>query len=82
MIMATGPTLRIDAPGPASVGHPSTTDSRAQARAQLLQVLQDTGWRIRGPHGAAARLGLNPSTLESRIKRLGLTRPGTGVRMP
>ena len=44
---------------------------------QLLQVLQDTGWRIRGPHGAAARLGLNPSTLESRIKRLGLTRPGT-----
>ena len=82
MIMATGPTLRIDPPGPASAGLPPATDARAQTRAQLLRVLQDTGWRIRGPHGAAVRLGLNPTTLESRIKRLGLTRPGTGDRTP
>lgn len=34
-----------------------------------------TGWRIRGPAGAAALLGLKPTTLESRIKKLGLQRP-------
>jgi formate hydrogenlyase transcriptional activator len=39
-------------------------------------VLHDTAWRIRGAHGAAARLGLNPTTLESRMKKLGLARPG------
>lgn len=77
MIMATGPTLRIDPPHAASVWHAPATDARALARARILQVLQDTGWRIRGPHGAAARLGLNASTLESRMRRLGLTRPGT-----
>jgi formate hydrogenlyase transcriptional activator len=38
-------------------------------------VLTQTDWRIRGPAGAAARLGLKPTTLESRIKKLGLTRP-------
>jgi transcriptional regulator with GAF, ATPase, and Fis domain len=77
MIMAAGPTLRIDPPGAAGIGPAPAADSRARARAQILQVLQETGWRVRGPHGAAARLGLKPSTLESRIKRLGLTRPGT-----
>jgi transcriptional regulator of acetoin/glycerol metabolism len=78
MIIASGPTLRIDTPP--RVGHVSAADSRGQARSQILQVLADTGWRIRGPHGAAARLGLKPSTLESRLKRLGLTRPGTIAR--
>ena len=78
MILATGPTLRIDAPAGATLHHVQESDTRAEMRTRILQVLQDTGWRIRGPHGAAARLGLNPSTLESRIKRLGLTRPGTG----
>jgi transcriptional regulator with GAF, ATPase, and Fis domain len=77
MIMASGPTLRIEAPHPVSNRHVSATDSRAQGRVQILKVLQDTGWRIRGPHGAAVRLGLKPTTLESRIKSLGLTRPGT-----
>jgi hypothetical protein len=31
--------------------------------------------RVRGPQGAAALLGLKPTTLESRIKKLGLQRP-------
>ena len=46
-------------------------------RAHILAVLQETGWRIRGSHGAAARLQLKPTTLKSRIKKLGLARPGT-----
>lgn len=44
-------------------------------RAHLIDVLHRTGWRIRGPHGAAALLGIKPTTLESRMKRLGITRP-------
>jgi len=44
-------------------------------RDQLLKVLKDTGWRIRGPHGAALVLGLKPTTLETRMARLGIRRP-------
>jgi len=45
------------------------------AREHILQVLQKTGWKIEGEGGAAAILGLNPSTLRFRIKKLGLKRP-------
>lgn len=38
----------------------------------ILQVLKETKWRISGPKGAAAILGLNPSTLRYRMKKLGL----------
>ena len=44
-------------------------------REQILHVLQDTGWRIRGSGGAAEILGLKPTTLESRMARLGIIRP-------
>ena len=44
-------------------------------RGHILAVLQRTHWRIYGPHVAAAQLGLNPSTLRSRLKKLGLSRP-------
>ena len=42
----------------------------------VLTVLEGTGWRVRGAGGAAQLLGLNPSTLESRMKKLGIHRPG------
>lgn len=44
-------------------------------RAYILKVLQSTGWTIEGPSGAAQQLDLNPSTLRSRMQRLGLRRP-------
>jgi transcriptional regulator with GAF, ATPase, and Fis domain len=47
----------------------------AMAREHILQVLQKTQWKIEGEYGAAAILGLNPSTLRFRIKKLGITRP-------
>jgi formate hydrogenlyase transcriptional activator len=40
----------------------------------ILSVLETTDWRIRGVGGAAERLGLKPTTLESRMARLGITR--------
>ena len=47
----------------------------AMAREHILQVLKNTSWKIEGKGGAAAILGLKPSTLRFRIKKLGITRP-------
>jgi transcriptional regulator with GAF, ATPase, and Fis domain len=47
-------------------------------RHHIARVLQATGWRISGERGAAAVLGLNPSTLRYRIKKLQIHRPWKG----
>jgi len=44
-------------------------------REHILRTLQDTGWRIEGLKGAAQLLGMNPSTLKGRMKKLGIKRP-------
>lgn len=41
-------------------------------RGHILQVLQETGGRVSGSKGAAAILGLNPSTLRARLRKLGI----------
>ena len=53
--------------------HSSTLES--VEREHILRVLRDTGWVIGGPNGAAARLGLNRTTLNNRLRKLGITRP-------
>jgi formate hydrogenlyase transcriptional activator len=53
----------------------ATAGSFAEAeRAIILQALDHCNWRIRGAKGAAALLDIKPTTLESRIKKLGLVR--------
>jgi formate hydrogenlyase transcriptional activator len=37
--------------------------------------LRESNWVIGGPKGAAARLGLHRTTLNTRIRKLGITRP-------
>src|SRR6266508_3784804 len=44
-------------------------------RDHILRVLGDAKWVIGGPTGAAARLGLNRTTLNHRLRKLGITRP-------
>ena len=44
----------------------------------IRAVLESTNWRVRGVAGAAERLGLKPTTLESRMARLGLVRKQGG----
>ena len=44
-------------------------------RAHIQRVLQDNAWVIEGPRGAASILGLNPSTLRSRMQKLGIKKP-------
>jgi transcriptional regulator with GAF, ATPase, and Fis domain len=50
-------------------------------RNQMLKILAETKWRIEGKDGAAAILGLHPSTLRARMHKLGIVRPqGRGRR--
>lgn len=53
---------------------PPTTFIDSQ-RAVILQALDRTEWAIGGPHGAAAHLGLKRTTLISKMKKLGISRP-------
>jgi formate hydrogenlyase transcriptional activator len=43
-------------------------------RQQILQTLKECNWVVAGPNGAAARLGMNRSTLQVRIRKLGILR--------
>jgi formate hydrogenlyase transcriptional activator len=46
-------------------------------RANMLRALESCSWKISGGQGAAALLGLKPSTLTSRMKALRITRPSS-----
>ena len=46
-------------------------------REHIIRTLENTGWRIEGPFGAAKILGLNPSTLRTRMLKLGIHRRDT-----
>lgn len=76
MILGGGPVLDVTVPRePAE--HLRVTGSqtlRDLQREHILEVLEKTGWRIRGRSGAAEILGEKASTLESRMKRLGIQR--------
>jgi transcriptional regulator with GAF, ATPase, and Fis domain len=53
------------------------TDAEMQRRDRenLFAVLQKSGWKIKGVDGAAELLGIKPTTLISRIEKMGLQRP-------
>jgi formate hydrogenlyase transcriptional activator len=47
----------------------------AVEREHILRILQDSNWVIAGPAGAAARLGMKRTTLNTRMRKLGIARP-------
>jgi formate hydrogenlyase transcriptional activator len=51
-------------------------------RAHIMEVLERTKWRIYGDQGAAHLLGLNPETLRSRLRKLGIRRPSPRSSAP
>jgi formate hydrogenlyase transcriptional activator len=58
-------------------GHSVQHQTLEQAeRGHILQALKETKWVLGGPKGAALRLGMNRSTLQFRMKKLGIVRPG------
>jgi formate hydrogenlyase transcriptional activator len=44
-------------------------------REHILGALRETGWVVAGPKGAAARLGMKRSTLQEKMRKLGISRP-------
>jgi formate hydrogenlyase transcriptional activator len=67
-------------PAPAPVAEPERATAPGDTsmedieRQHIASVLKQTNWRIEGESGAARLLGINPSTLRSRIKKLGIQR--------
>jgi formate hydrogenlyase transcriptional activator len=75
MIVATGPRLAIGVPTSSPSASKPYVKLRDVEREHIRGVLENTAWRIRGLGGAAERLGLKPTTLETRMAKLGLARP-------
>ena len=76
VILCPGPVLQLtDKLEVSSPSLSSTVKTLEQAeRNQILKILSETGWRIEGKDGAAATLGLHPSTLRARMHKLGIIR--------
>jgi formate hydrogenlyase transcriptional activator len=74
MIMSNDPVLRIEIPKSIvdKNGRPGTLEEIESQH--IIDILNATSWRVSGKSGAAEILGLNPKTLESRMKKLGIQR--------
>ena len=75
MIESKGKTLIVKLPELHSTKIPHLLTMEELEREHILDVLGKTNWRIRGRNGAAEILGLKPSTLYARMKKLGVERP-------
>src|SRR5439155_16593725 len=81
VILSPGPVLRLNlgdlnaaaAQTEAPLG-PAVTLADAE-RDHILGVLRETGWVLGGPNGAAARLAMKRTTLQSKMKKLSIARP-------
>jgi DNA-binding NtrC family response regulator len=73
LIKTTGETLIIKVPEEAALPSLSLLTLEQMEYNHITQALKATGWRIKGPGGVAELLGLNPSTLYSRMKKLGIS---------
>jgi formate hydrogenlyase transcriptional activator len=78
MIVASSRRLMLSLPTPSSPASRRSQRLLDVEKEHIRGVLESTGWRIRGTGAAADRLGLKPTTLETRMAKLGLKRPGHG----
>jgi formate hydrogenlyase transcriptional activator len=81
VIVSPGPVLRAPLAGLQSNSVPNQEGKRHRTleeaeREHILSTLKETKWVISGPRGAAARLEMNRSTLQFRMRKLGIVRPG------
>lgn len=67
--------LQIEIPSRPETMTDSGKTLRDFEKDHILKVLEETNWTIEGPNGAARRLGLKPSTLRFRAKKLDIRRP-------
>jgi PAS domain S-box-containing protein len=78
-VTSAQPAAPRPAPEEKNPGAPSPQSIDQVERNHILEVLIRTNWRIEGSEGAAALLNLNPSTLRSRMKKLGVQRSTQAV---
>ncbi|MBW1848536.1 MAG: sigma 54-interacting transcriptional regulator [Deltaproteobacteria bacterium] len=74
MILSTGTTLHLDQMGFEDAEATQSTTLKRVEKNHILEILEDTGWKISGRNGAAEVLGLKESTLRARLKKLGIQR--------
>jgi formate hydrogenlyase transcriptional activator len=79
VILSAGPVLKVPLSDLKERMVPNTStknDTLEEAeRKHILGALEETRWILGGPRGAAARLGINRSTLQFRMKKMGIARP-------
>ncbi|HZM93164.1 MAG TPA: sigma 54-interacting transcriptional regulator [Vicinamibacterales bacterium] len=80
MIVSTGTQLALPLPSLSRPTEKRSLKLNDVEKEHILSVLDSSGWRIRGASGAAALLGLKPTTLEARMVKLGLARPKPAMR--
>lgn len=74
MIISNSTTLNVEPPGNSNHSAVSLSLRETEIR-HIRKVLESTLWRIRGRNGAAEILGMKPTTLETRMAKLGINRP-------
>jgi len=75
VILTTGSALRVPVSEfRARAVPPSGGTLEATEREAIVRRLRESNWVLGGPHGAAARLGLKRTTLQSRMRKLGIHR--------
>jgi formate hydrogenlyase transcriptional activator len=83
VILSPGTTLQVvladlhpaAAQASASTAAPAAVTLTDAEREHIMRALRDANWVLGGPKGAAARLGMNRSTLHWKMKKLGISRP-------
>ncbi len=79
VILSTGPVLKVpvsDLKTSSTSNGPTNGGTLEDAqRKHILAALEETNWVLGGTNGAAARLGMKRSTLQFRMRRLGISRP-------
>ena len=76
MILTKGKTLHVEIPKSLNPLQPQSLGLEDIEKNHIVDVLSMTDWKVRGDKGAAELLHLKPSTLESKMQKLGIKRPG------
>lgn len=74
VIISKDYTLHVDLPGVGRSVNNKAKQLSDLEKEHIMEILSGANWRIRGKGGAAEVLGMKPTTLESKMRRLGITR--------
>lgn len=79
IISSKGSTLKLEWPRITDDTAVLSSSIEEVERLHILKVLKESNWKINGKDGAALKLGLNPNTLRSRLKKMNIARDGSAI---